>query len=187
MVVIFGWGRDRAQDQGEVVPVTCPNCHNPVHLHLVRSQKRFSLYFVPIASTGSDEYLLCPICSQGIQLQAGQKTAVQEMIAATAVYRRGHMPEDAYRARVDRFWSMLGVRVDVGRISSAGPVGTMPAAGTAGPAGTGGTIASAPDGTPGPGGEPDLAKRLAELGRLHADGLLTDEEFAAVKQRLLDR
>jgi len=181
MVVIFGWGRDRAQDRGEVVPVTCPNCHNPVHLHLVHSQKRFSLYFVPIASTGSDEYLLCPICSQGIQLQAGQRTAVQEMMAATAVYRRGQMPEDAYRARVDRFWSLLGVRVDIGRIVPGGPL--VPATGSAGPT----TAVASPGGAATPGGEPDLAQRLTELGRLHAEGVLTDDEFGEVKRRLLER
>ena len=31
-----------------------------------------------------------------------------------------------------------------------------------------------------------LARRLEGLGKLHADGVLTDEEFAAAKRRLLE-
>ena len=32
---------------------------------------------------------------------------------------------------------------------------------------------------------PSLATQLDDLGRLHADGVLTEEEFAAAKRRLL--
>ena len=35
--------------------------------------------------------------------------------------------------------------------------------------------------------EVDFADRIATLGRLHADGILTDEEFSAAKRRLLER
>jgi hypothetical protein len=34
--------------------------------------------------------------------------------------------------------------------------------------------------------EPSLAEQLDDLGRLHAAGVLTDDEFASAKRRLLD-
>jgi hypothetical protein len=34
--------------------------------------------------------------------------------------------------------------------------------------------------------EPDMVEKLQELGELHDSGVLTDEEFAAAKQKLLD-
>lgn len=71
MVVIFGWGAGRAQDFGEVAPTTCPVCHNDVFLHHLKSEKSFSLYFIPLATYGSDEYLVCPICHNGLQLDLG--------------------------------------------------------------------------------------------------------------------
>jgi Short C-terminal domain len=46
-----------------------------------------------------------------------------------------------------------------------------------------GTVA----GTPPPAGTPTLAAQLKDLGRLHADGVLTDAEFAAAKARLIGR
>jgi len=39
MVVIFGFGAGSPEDQGEVAPCICPNCHNDVFLHHVRSKK----------------------------------------------------------------------------------------------------------------------------------------------------
>jgi hypothetical protein len=38
MVVIFGFGAGSPEDQGEVAPCVCPNCHNQVFLHHVRSK-----------------------------------------------------------------------------------------------------------------------------------------------------
>jgi len=39
MVVIFGFGAGKQEDLGEVAPAVCPNCHNQVFLHHVRSKK----------------------------------------------------------------------------------------------------------------------------------------------------
>ena len=71
-MVIFGFGRDQSDDQGEVAPGVCPNCHNQVFLHHVRSKKHVSLYFVPVVPYGTEDYLVCPICSRGLQLSSSQ-------------------------------------------------------------------------------------------------------------------
>ena len=117
MVLIFGFGSGQPRDLGEVAPTTCPNCHNEVYLHHVRSQKEFSLFFVPVVPYGSNEYLLCPICRHGLQLRSDQVALVNQMSTETAALRRGTFPGD-YRAAVDRFWRQLGYEKLGGQIAA---------------------------------------------------------------------
>jgi hypothetical protein len=72
MVVIFGFGAGKQEDLGEAVQTVCPNCNNQVVLHHVRSKKSVRLYFVPVVPYGTDDYLVCPICSRGLQLSHAQ-------------------------------------------------------------------------------------------------------------------
>jgi hypothetical protein len=170
MVVIFGWGAGEAQDLGEVAPVTCPNCHNHVFLHHIRSQKRVSLYFVPLVPYGTDEYLSCPICRHGLQLKPGQQPAVNEMRASTSLFRRRALNQAFYQSRVEQFWAAFGVAPSGQQVLRPAPTIPPPASVAA---------EAAP-------GRPPLAEQLRGLGELHADGVLADEEFAAAKRRLLD-
>ena len=164
MVVIFGWGGGEAQDLGEIAPTTCPNCHNQVFLHHIRSQKHVSLYFVPITNYGTNEYLACPICRHGIHIGPQQHQALASMRAATALYRRGGLADGAYRATAERLWAGLGV-VPAGA-PSLRATETIPPPATAR-------------------AEPSLAEQLDDLAKLHNDGILTDDEFGAAKRRLL--
>lgn len=167
MVVIFGWGAGKAQDLGEVAPTTCPNCHNQVFLHHIRSDKKISLYFIPLVPYGSDEYLACPICKFGIQLNAGQREAVARMQAGTSAFRRQVITLEGYQPQVDRFWRTVGM-------SPSGQQVLQPAA-----------TAPPPPATPVVPAASSMAERLENLGKLHATGVLTDEEFTAAKKRLL--
>jgi uncharacterized protein YbaR (Trm112 family) len=176
VVLIFGWGAGEAKDMGEVAPATCPNCHNAVYLHHIRSEKRVSLYFVPLVPYGTDEYLACPICRQGLQLQAGQSQIVQRMRAATAVHRRGRVGDAQYAETVRQFWAHIGV--DPSGRQLVHPAASADAA----------TVAAAPDGSGGaasPAG-PSLADQLGRLGELRDQGILTDDEFATAKRQLLE-
>ena len=170
MVVIFGWGGGNTKDLGEVAPTTCPRCRNQVFLHHVSSDKQFSLYFVPLASYGGTEYLLCPVCRNGLQLQSSQRQAVTAMASATRVFRRGGLPPEAYQVRVERFWAQLGVDQSGAQVLRSAP--SIPAPAAAGP------DASTSD-------APSLAEQLAQLAALRNEGVLTDDEFAAAKRRLL--
>ena len=172
MVVIFGWGGGNTKDLGETAPTTCPRCNNQVFLHLIKSDKQFSLYFVPIANYGGDEYLLCPICRNGIRLDPAHRQAVTAMESATRLYRRGGLPAEAYQAQAARFWARLGMDPAGAQVLQAAP--TIPAAAAAGPA----AVDSAP-------ANRTIAAQLAELGKLRDAGVLTEDEFAAAKRRLL--
>ena len=167
MVVIFGWGAGKAQDFGEVAPTTCPNCHNQVFLHHIRSDKHVSLYFIPLVPYGSDEYLACPICRAGLQVHPGQRGAVIRMRNATSAFRTGAITLEAYQPSVDQFWRELGMDPSGQQVLQ--PTSTIPPA-------------SAPTEAP----AASLAARLEGLGKLHAAGTLTDEEFAAAKRRALE-
>ncbi len=174
MVVIFGWGRGETQDRGDVAPIVCPSCHNGVYLREIRSQKQVSLYFVPIASSGTDEYLICPICRRGVEVPPQLRSAVDAMVAATRMVRTGKLGPDAYQAQAERFLAQMGFTSPV--VPTAGSLANthMPAPNAATTAGV--TPPSAPT----------LPDRLAGIAKLHADGVLTDGEFTAAKRRILE-
>ena len=109
VVVIFGFGPGSPDDQGEVAPCVCPNCHNQVFLHHIRSKKSVRLYFVPVVPYGTDDYLVCPVCSRGLQLSAPQLPHMRSMSAAVTAYRAGRIPEAQLMAQAEAFWRQLGV------------------------------------------------------------------------------
>ena len=121
MVLIFGWGAGEAQDLGEVAPAVCPNCHNHVFMHHIKSEKKVSLYFVPLIPYGSDEYLACPTCRHGLQLRPDQRAEVESMQSATSLYRRGRYPAETFGPRVERFWMALGVAPSGNQVVRAAP------------------------------------------------------------------
>ena len=127
MVVIFGFGPGKQEDMGEAVQVVCPNCHNQVMLHHVRSKKTVRLYFVPVVPYGTDDYLVCPVCSRGMQLSQAQVPHVASVQRATAAYRAGRLSEAGYAAQADRFWRAMGVHVTGQPVAPGGPAGTAPA------------------------------------------------------------
>ena len=178
MVLIFGWGAGRAQDFGEVAPTTCPNCHNQVFLHHIRSDKHVSLYFIPLVPYGSNEYLACPICRHGLQIHPDQGTAVARMHAATTAFRTRTITLEAYQPRVEQFWREVGVDPSGERVLH--PPSTAPSAGSRA---AGGTVAAPSAAEP---AIASLSDRLEALANLHTKGILTDAEFSAAKRRLLE-
>jgi hypothetical protein len=168
VVLLFGFGPGKAEDLGEVAPIVCPNCHNEVFLHYVRSKKSVRLYFVPVVPYGTDEYLLCPVCTRGVAVSAEQHAAVGTMIGTTRAFREGRVAEPTYQAEVGRFWAGIG-------LVPQGAPPPQPAASVPPP---NPPVVAAAEGS-------SLADRLAHLDELHRAGELTDEEFAAVKARVI--
>jgi hypothetical protein len=184
MVVIFGFGPGHPEDQGEVAPCACPNCHNQVFLHHVRSKKSVRLYFVPVVPYGTDDYLVCPVCSRGLQISHAQLRYIRSMSDATASLRAGRLTQARYMAQVERFWRQLGVNpagqqlvtpASPGAAAPAQPaVPVKPAAAAAQSA-----PAAADDQT-------SWISRVSTLAQLHDQGVLSDAAFAAAKHSILE-
>jgi len=184
MVVIFGFGAGSPDDQGEVVPCVCPNCHNQVFLHHVRSKKSVRLYFVPVVPYGTDEYLVCPVCSRGLQVSGPQLRYVRSISAATASFRAGRIPQAQYMAQVEGFWRHLGVN-PAGQqpFTPAGPGGPVPAP----PATAVRPAAPAPPPPPAADDHTSWISQLHHLAQLHSQGVLSDAAYAAAKERVLEQ
>ena len=184
MVVIFGFGPGNPEDLGEVAPCVCPNCHNQVFLHHVRSKKSVRLYFVPVVPYGTDDYLVCPVCSRGLQVSNAQLRYIRPVSDATASFRAGRLTQARYAAQVERFWRQLGVNPAgqqlVTPASSGAPAAAQPAI---------------PVRSPGPAQPPHVAvddqtswiSQLRKLAQLHDQGVLSDAAYAAAKQHILDQ
>jgi len=182
-MVIFGFGPGKQEDQGEVAPAVCPNCHNQVFLHHVRSKKSVRLYFVPVVPYGTDDYLVCPVCSRGLQVSDNQLRHVRSMSGATASFRAGRLPQAQYMAQAERFWRQLGV-------NPAGQPAAPAMPGTAVPAQPATPARSAAPAPPPPQTADDQTSwisHLHQLAHLHGQGVLSDAAYAAAKRRILEQ
>jgi hypothetical protein len=183
MVVIFGFGPGHPEDLGEVASCVCPNCHNQVFLHHVRSKKSVRLYFVPVVPYGTEDYLVCPVCSRGLQISNAQLRYIRSMSDATASFRAGRLSEARYMAQVERFWRQLGV-------SPAGQQSVTPSGpGAAAPAQPAGPVEAAAAQYPRAAADDQTSwiSQLSKLGQLRDQGVLSDAAFAAAKQAILEQ
>ena len=171
-MVIFGFGAGHPDDLGEVAPCVCPNCHNQVFLHHVRSKKSVRLYFVPVVPYGTDDYLVCPVCSRGLQISHAHVPYLRSMSGATASFRAGRLTQARYLAQAERFWRQIGV-------NPAGQQLVTPAS----------TGAAAPAYPPPVAADDQMpwVSQLHKLAELHDQGVLSDAAFAAAKQRILEQ
>lgn len=46
----------------------CPHCNNTVDFELVQRVKKFTMYFIPVASWHKQFYTVCPICDWGQEI-----------------------------------------------------------------------------------------------------------------------
>ena len=191
MVVIFGFGAGSPEDQGEVAAAVCPNCHNQVFFHHVRSKKSVSLYFVPVVPYGTDDYLVCPVCSRGLQVNSRQLPQVRSMSRATASFRAGRLPQDRYLAQAGQFWRLLGVNPAGQQLFTPPGPGVAPAPPppppAPGPVGPGPPAAPVPPPPVAADDQDSWLSNLQKLAQLHAQGVLSDDDFEAAKRRLLER
>lgn len=189
MVVIFGFGPGKQEDLGEAVQIVCPNCHNQVMLHHVRSKKTVRLYFVPVVPYGTDDYLVCPVCSRGMQLSQKQVPHVASVKRATAAFRAGRLSEADYAAQADRFWRTMGVHVTGQPMGgpAAAPAPPAPAAAPAPPAPAPAPPAAPAAQPPPAADETSWMAQLQKLAKLHEEGVLSDAHYESAKRRILDQ
>lgn len=81
MFLIFGWGNsDKAL--GEGCTLECPNCHNVRRWQVVQSSQKASLFFIPVAKWGSKYWMVCPVCSESVELLSEQQA--RQVLATTS-------------------------------------------------------------------------------------------------------
>jgi hypothetical protein len=159
-----------------------------VFLHLVRSKKSVRLYFVPVVPYGTDNYLVCPVCSRGLQVNDTQLRHVRSMSSATASFRAGRLSQARYMAQAERFWRQLGVNPAGQQLatpaSPGAPVPVPPATSVR---------SAAPAPPPPPAADVDVDDRVSwisqlhQLAQLHNQGVLSDAAYAAAKRRILEQ
>ncbi len=184
MVVIFGFGPGKQEDLGEAVQTVCPNCNNQVVLHHVRSKKSVRLYFVPVVPYGTDDYLVCPICSRGLQLSHAQLPHLAPMKRATASFRAGRLSEADYAAQAEVFWRAMGVNVAGRPVTAGSPAAAAPVPPAPAPSAGSATAAQPP---PAAGDETSWLSQLRKLAQLHEQGVLSDAHYETAKRRILDQ
>jgi hypothetical protein len=143
---------------------------------------------VPVVPYGTDNYLVCPVCSRGLQVSDAQLRHVRSMSSATASFRAGRVPQAQYMAQAERFWHQLGVN-PAGGANPAGrqfptpasPGAPMPAQ----PAAPVRPVAPAPPPPTAADDQTSWVWQLHQLAQLHNQGVLSDADYAAAKQRIL--
>jgi transcription elongation factor Elf1 len=67
-MILVGWG-GKQKKLGETFLIACPNCNNDTVWQVIETSKRITLYFVPVAKWAKEYFLVCPVCSAGLQLR----------------------------------------------------------------------------------------------------------------------
>lgn len=96
-MIIFGWGHQTEKKYGPTLPLTCPNCNNRVFLLLVHLRVWFTLFFIPVIPYESRYYLLCEICSQGIELKGSQIDKAKQLNQSTASFLNHEITQEQYK------------------------------------------------------------------------------------------
>jgi hypothetical protein len=155
-----------------------------VFLHHVRSKKSVRLYFVPVVPYGTDDYLVCPVCSRGLQISNAQLRYIRSMSAATASFRAGRLSQARYLAQAEQFWRQVGVNPAGQQLVTPASPGAatpaQPAVPVRQPARAQSPPVAADDQT-------SWISQLRKLAQLHDQGVLSDPAYAAAKQRILEQ
>ncbi len=133
---------------------------------------------MPVVPYGTDDYLVCPVCSQGLQVSDSQLRHVRSMSGATASFRAGRLPESRYMAQVERFWRQFGVNPEGQRLAAPSTPGAPAPAQPAAPA---------PPAPPAADDQTSWISQLRQLEQLHSQGVLSDAAYAAAKRRVLEQ
>jgi len=144
------------------------------------------LYFVPVVPYGTDDYLVCPVCTRGLQVSRPQLAAVRSMSSATAAFRTRRLAEAQYLAQVEHFWRQLGVNPAGQQLFT--PASPAAAPGPPGqPASPGRSAAPAPPPPQAADDEGSWISQLRKLADLHDQGVLSDADYEAAKRRVLEQ
>lgn len=100
-MIIFGWGKRTVKEHGEAYPMECKNCNNKSFFKLVSLKTWFTVFFIPIIAYKSKDYLTCPVCNKGYELDDENFKKAKSLLEPTANYRNNQMTDEEYRLQMD--------------------------------------------------------------------------------------
>lgn len=100
MLIVFGWGHQKRYDFGPVAMARCEHCGNNVGWRLLEVSVWFSLFFVPVFPYSRRRFLLCPICSYGLELTTEQFRTLRDgpPLTPSAVFGYPRLAQDRKHA-----------------------------------------------------------------------------------------
>ena len=98
MFFIFGWGHRTNNDRGPTMPANCPNCHNDSWFHFFTYRTWFTLFFIPVIPYESKSFLLCPVCSSGLELNGEPIDAALRLNEAAQAFHNNEIGEMEFTA-----------------------------------------------------------------------------------------
>ncbi len=107
VVFIFGWGKTTEKDFGEVLPLNCSNCKNTVMYRLLRIRKWFTLFFIPIIPYRTKHYLMCPICSRGLELKGEKIDNAKKFHEITLQFSTNQITKVQYKKELTEYRKMV--------------------------------------------------------------------------------
>ena len=98
MFFIFGWGRQTNKEFGPTVLIECPNCNNTKFWILVKRRTWFTFFFIPVIPFSSKDFLLCPVCEHGLELDDSQMDRALQLNVLTRKFLQDELGETEYLA-----------------------------------------------------------------------------------------
>ncbi len=99
--IIFGWGRQTRRDWGPTCALSCPNCSNDKFWHLLSLTRWFTLFFIPVIPYSFKNYLVCPVCSEALELNRAQTERAKRLNGTTTSFLNDEMTEEQYLSALD--------------------------------------------------------------------------------------
>ena len=81
----------------------CPRCRNSIMFQLREISRWFSLFFIPIFPYSKKHYMMCPVCSFGIELEGKKLDYAEKMIEVTKKYKEKKIDFKDYDKKIERY------------------------------------------------------------------------------------
>lgn len=109
---LFIFGRQTKKDYGPTLLLICPNCRNETYFKLVYIKTWLEYFWIKIFPYKKRYYLLCDICSRGVELQKNEIEAAKKLNEAMMAYLDKSISTEQYMAVLSEGRRELGIALD---------------------------------------------------------------------------
>jgi hypothetical protein len=100
--MIIGWGRQTAEKIGPVHRRYCSNCSTERTCMLYRTSYWVSLYLLPTIPYEIRYFLVCPICTESMELNKVAFYELKSLAELTDLLESGKIAEEEFERRLKR-------------------------------------------------------------------------------------